>query len=357
VILRAVWTAPDHPWPLLASTEPSPDPTENARRKRYTCRNDDVCAAVRSSPDRPRPVRQTPCSKARDQSQDESHGNDRHQTDRDASEDTYSATTGSQLLRRQPVLDLRIQPIQIVPHSQVLLYHAGTLGTTSVGFPFFSVWSGMSLSRSSSALLSMAAFLVVGTAGLFGSLITRLMLRRRQRMSRSDMVPHDVRLRVPSVAQAELLCQVVACTSIPSAIVAGLASTHAAIWVGTISTTVWGGVLIFWELLVGSAGLTIESSGLRIHVSRASFLVPWAEITKVELSTARPVHLLISIRSISGALKTLTLTGGRRRDLIRIFTFDSVGRIKLAAGLGGFDAPVLRQAISTLVARDTNAPN
>jgi hypothetical protein len=203
----------------------------------------------------------------------------------------------------------------------------------------------------------MAAFLAVGTAGLLGSLIARLMLRRRQRMSRSEIVPDHVRLRVPSVVQAELLCQVVACTAIPSAIVAGLASTHAAIWVGIISTTAWGALLIFWEILVGSAGLTVESSGLRIHVSRASFIVAWAEITKVELSTARPVHLLISIRSISGALKTLNPTGGRRHDLIRIFTFDSVGRIKLAAGLGGVDAPVLKQTISTLMARDTNAPN
>jgi hypothetical protein len=149
---------------------------------------------------------------------------------------------------------------------------AGVLGTIAAGIARHRIWP---VALFSALWFASASYVILG----------QLATRRRAARQRTGQVPFDVRLNRPLWIPFVDACRFLA--------VAGPLGALAAIIgypsVGTGIVLALGLMGLATIAPVGSAaGLTFESTGLRVHGRRGQFFVPWTSVIEVELSAPSP---------------------------------------------------------------------
>jgi hypothetical protein len=108
-------------------------------------------------------------------------------------------------------------------------------------------------------------------------------------------------------------------------------------------------------------GLTFESGGLRVHISRVTFLVPWTAIAQVE--RIGPDHMqmvLLHINDVDAVMKTAApsspLALSRVATCIREGSRPE-GRLMLMSGTACLDGPTLARTVEAAIGGRTGRTN
>jgi hypothetical protein len=231
-----------------------------------------------------------------------------------------------------------------------LLFNLGALAA---------VLLAISAGASAGRLRPAADFLFVSSAvAIYVEAVVHL-ARRRARSQRGLEVPQGVLLRTPVWMQiSETLSMV------------GIGATIGAVAAGAGFVSVGFGILLTFTAfcvamqlipLGRREDLTFEPEGLRVHISGASFLVPWDAITKVERGGSEDHRLIyVGIRDIRPVLSSLNPDTPQTRFRARVALGGEdgpAGRLTFLPWAAGLDGPVLARALNAAVERQIARAN
>jgi hypothetical protein len=193
--------------------------------------------------------------------------------------------------------------------------------------------------------LPAAAFLLVYAAVRGGNVLARRAMGRRARTARAADVPWGVRLEKPIwMWLAELPMALVAIGAVLAAAVAviGFPGAGLGVLLGFGGLAAMG---LTAQESMAVTRLTFEVAGLRLHLAKASLLVPWARIAGVDPTVPNEI-LTVQVTDAPAVLRGLSPDTAEARKSLP-FLLEKHGKIWLGAWAGGFDAETLTAAIES----------
>jgi hypothetical protein len=195
-------------------------------------------------------------------------------------------------------------------------------------------------------LRSLAAFLVVCVACEGAAWVLGRGRRRRFDGGRAGDVPRGVRLRGPLSEAIGSVLIFVAMGALLGAIPAAFGFDGVGLGV-TLTMAGLGFATRVLMFVVMDQDLTFEPEGLRIHIRRASILIPWTSVLGIARSGSESApRYAVRIRGLEEALASVRPAKPEIRSWVKQMVFDSGGRLWLpTSSRGGFDARALAFAI------------
>jgi hypothetical protein len=211
---------------------------------------------------------------------------------------------------------------------------------TAPGVALVSAMALLAMGIAPARLRPVAAFLAMAaTASIVYVAALRLSARRRRRLRARD-VPWGVRLVKPlwlSAPEASIPVEI-------GGVLAALLALVGCPGIGAgvmITFFVIALVMPFAHLSMSPWALTFEADGLRVHVTRAAFVIPWGSITGIE--TIGPDHMqmtMLRLADTEAIVATARRGTPRARARVATLLHDAKPRGELmllpwAAGLDG----------------------
>ena len=194
---------------------------------------------------------------------------------------------------------------------------------------------------------SVACFLGIGLASASYVIVVKQVLRRRALRLRSLPIQPGVRLTRPMWIPLREACALIGIGAVMAAIPAAIG--FASVGLGVLLTVAVIGLLIAATTIGSARGLTFESSGLRILVSKAQLFVPWTSVISVEVTGPdhnRSSNLRVAApRQIIASLSPDTRRGRMNAELLLGLGEPRGEAFHFAEWTAGLDADTLVRAI------------
>jgi hypothetical protein len=192
--------------------------------------------------------------------------------------------------------------------------------------------------RPAAMLLAVAA-----VAGLAQLVVWRLSARRRRRL-REREVPWGIRLGRPMWLSLPEMAITVELGALLGAIVAlcGAPGIGAGVLLTFVAIGLWMPVM---QTSLSPSALTFEEGGLRVHVFRGAFVVPWSAITAID--SFGPEHMQFTTLRLADPDAIAASATPRLRERVATLLRDSgsTGKLILLHWTAGLDGRTLTRAL------------
>jgi len=221
------------------------------------------------------------------------------------------------------------------------------------------VLSAIKAGASPNRLWPAVGFLLVSSAAAIYVEGAFHLTRRLARNQSGTEIPQGVLLRRPFWMSIRDFLSIVGIGATLGAVAAGLG--FAGVGVGILLT--FGAILgcvEFFSRAFSLGSLTFEPDGLRVHIRRASFIVPWSAITDVHAEGYEGHLICLRILGISAVVKSVEPDTPQTRKRTWLIVWDgdnSTGKLTLPPWTAGLDAPVLARAINAAIERQVGRVN